>query len=61
VDVVDALIGQRTAAASEQTGVALLRTSLDAARTQAAALLEALPAPPPSLEPNLGARVDRYA
>ena len=61
MDVVDALIGQRTAATAEQAGVALLRRSLDAARSQADELLQAMPAPPPSLESNLGSLVDRYA
>ncbi|MDX6527201.1 MAG: hypothetical protein QOI43_2712 [Gaiellales bacterium] len=39
----------------------LLRDALKIERTQSAELMQAIPAPPPSLEQGKGASIDAYA
>jgi hypothetical protein len=61
MDVMSAVSGLGIGETTGQVGVAMLRKAMDAETSQMAQLLEALPEPPPSLEPHKGRSVNALA
>jgi hypothetical protein len=60
MDVLAMVVQGKRAEIATQFGVAVQRTAMDTAKSQAAELLRTVP-PPITLEPGRGQTIDRYA